>query len=69
MVACFAFIFGYYGEGRGENILGAVRDLADYVDECIVKLARRCSAPHPLALFLQRARPLARFCSLCHSTV
>jgi DNA helicase II / ATP-dependent DNA helicase PcrA len=55
MVACFALIFGYYGEGRGENISGAVRDLADYVDECLVKLARQCSVPHPLALFLQRA--------------
>jgi DNA helicase-2/ATP-dependent DNA helicase PcrA len=53
MVACFALIFGYYGEGRGQ-VLGAVKDLADYVDECFKDLATTCRAPHPLSTFLQQ---------------
>lgn len=48
MVACFAVIFGWHGEGRG-NAAGAVADLAKYVDKAIVDLARRFGQPHPLA--------------------
>ena len=53
MVACFALIFGYHGEGRGEVAGGAQADLAGYVDECIVDLSRRCGGSHPLAEALQ----------------
>jgi DNA helicase-2/ATP-dependent DNA helicase PcrA len=53
MVGCFALILGYYGDGRG-NISGpALQNLAAYVDECLVALARRYGSPHPLARALQ----------------
>lgn len=54
MVACFAVIFGYYGEGRGEMTGQAVAALAQYVDAGIVELGRRYGHPHPLAVTLQR---------------
>lgn len=54
MVACFALVFGYYGPGRGTISGPALQDLARYVDDCIVELGKRCAAPHPLALALQR---------------
>jgi DNA helicase-2/ATP-dependent DNA helicase PcrA len=53
LVACFAVLFGWHGEGRGQ-VRGAVKDLADYVDGAIVQLGRRFGAPHPLAAALQR---------------
>ena len=40
MVACFALVFGYYKEGRGEIAGGAIADLARYVDAAIVDLGR-----------------------------
>ena len=52
MVACFAVLFGWHGQGRGE-VSGAVAELARYADRGIVDLARGYSAPHPLALWLQ----------------
>ena len=52
MVACFAALFGWYGQGRGE-VAGAVAELARYVDQGIVDLGRGYSPPHPLALALQ----------------
>lgn len=52
MVACFAVLFGWHGEGRGETA-GAVAELAQYVDEGIVALARQFAPPHPLAETLQ----------------
>jgi DNA helicase-2/ATP-dependent DNA helicase PcrA len=54
MVTCFAVIFGYYGEGRGEVNGHAAAALAQYVDAGIVELGRRYSSPHPLAIALQR---------------
>jgi DNA helicase-2/ATP-dependent DNA helicase PcrA len=51
-VACFAVIFGWHGDDRGE-VAGAVAELAAYVDQAIVDLARRFAAPHPLARALQ----------------
>jgi len=53
IVACLALIFGYHGDGRGTVLYGAVAELARYVDDCLVGLARQCSAPHPLAQLLQ----------------
>jgi DNA helicase-2/ATP-dependent DNA helicase PcrA len=53
MVGCFAVIFGYYGDGRGEISGPALQSLAEYVDECIQDLARRFRPPHPLATALQ----------------
>ena len=41
MVGCFAVIFGYYGDGRGEISGPALQNLAEYVDESIRDLARR----------------------------
>ena len=52
MSACFALIFGWHGQGRGD-VAGAVADLASYVDHGIVELAKRYAPPHPLALALQ----------------
>ncbi len=48
LVGCFAVLFGWYGDGRGQ-VAGAVAELADYVDGAIVELGRRFGAPHPLA--------------------
>jgi DNA helicase-2/ATP-dependent DNA helicase PcrA len=53
LVGCFAVIFGWYGNGRGQ-VAGAVAALAAYVDDAIVQLGRRFAAPHPLAVALQR---------------
>ncbi|MBM3346305.1 MAG: ATP-dependent helicase, partial [Betaproteobacteria bacterium] len=53
LVACFAVLFGWHGNGRGQ-VSGAVAELATYVDDAIVQLARRFGAPHPLAECLQR---------------
>lgn len=52
MVACFAVLFGWHGEGRGQ-VAGAVAELGRYVDQGIVGLAKAHAAPHPLALALQ----------------
>jgi DNA helicase-2/ATP-dependent DNA helicase PcrA len=52
MVAAFAVIFGWYGDERGQ-ISGAVAELACYVDEGIVELAKGYAATQPLALALQ----------------
>ncbi len=53
LVACFAVIFGWYGDGRGQ-VAGAVKELARYVDDALVDLARRYAPPHPLAVALRR---------------
>jgi DNA helicase-2/ATP-dependent DNA helicase PcrA len=53
LVACYAVILGWHGDGRGE-VAGAVADLAAYVDDAIVQLGRRFAAPHPLAKALRR---------------
>ncbi|MBN2465966.1 ATP-dependent helicase [candidate division WOR-3 bacterium] len=53
MVACYALILGYHGEGRGELHGRTLQGLAKYVDDCIVDLARGCALPHPLAGRLQ----------------
>ncbi|MEF3169231.1 MAG: ATP-dependent helicase [Deltaproteobacteria bacterium] len=52
VVACFAVIFGWHGDGRGV-VAGAVADLARYVDEALIHLGRRFASPHPLARALQ----------------
>jgi DNA helicase-2/ATP-dependent DNA helicase PcrA len=52
LVACFAVLFGWHGNGRGQ-VGGAVAELATYVDDAIVQLGRRFGAPHPLAAALQ----------------
>lgn len=41
MVGCFALIFGYHGEGRGDTTGGATQALASYVDRCLVDLAKQ----------------------------
>lgn len=48
MVACYALLFGWHGDGRGQTA-GAVAELADYVDLAIVHLARLYGSPHPLS--------------------
>ena len=53
LVACYAVLFGWYGDGRGE-IGGAVINLADYVDKAIVEMGRSCGSRDPLAEALQR---------------
>ena len=52
LVACFAVIFGWYGDGRGQ-VSGVLSDLASYVDKAIVELSRRFTSSHPLAKALQ----------------
>lgn len=53
LVACFAVLFGWHGNGRG-HVAGAVAELATYVDDAIVQLGRRFGIPHPLAAALQQ---------------
>ncbi len=53
IVACFAIIFNWHGEGRGE-VSSALSKLASYVDAAIVELAHSFSGPHPLARALQK---------------
>src|SRR3972149_10868538 len=52
MVACFALLFGWHGQGRGQTA-GAVAELAAYIDDGIVRLARGFAPPHRLSLALQ----------------
>ena len=53
LVACFAVLFGWHGDGRGQ-VGGTVAKLATYVDGTIVNLGRRFGVPHSLALALQQ---------------
>jgi len=53
LVACYAILLGYFGEGRGELAGHGLRELASYVDECLVELGRNYPDPHPLAKLLQ----------------
>jgi len=53
MTACFALIFGWHGDGRGQ-LAGAALDLARYVDQNLVELAGKFAPPHPLAHQLRR---------------
>ena len=53
LVACYAVLFGWHGNGRGQ-VGGAVAKLATYVDDTIVQLGRRFGNPHPLAAALQQ---------------
>ena len=48
LVACFAVILGWHGDGRG-RVAGAVAALARYVDDAIIQLGHRFAAPHDLA--------------------
>jgi len=56
IVACFALIFGYYGEGRGDQLFGAVLDLANYIDDCFKDLARSCRPPPSTGVVAARVR-------------
>jgi DNA helicase II / ATP-dependent DNA helicase PcrA len=56
MVACFAVIFGYHGDGRGNLTGRALQALGDFVDSCILDLAQGYSPPHPLSLEIQKLR-------------
>ena len=52
LVACYAILFGWYGEGRGQ-LGGAAANLAHYVDEALIQLGRNFGSPDPLAETLQ----------------
>ncbi len=54
MVACFALVLGYYGEGRGTVAGASLQELGSYVDGCLVDLAKACPSASPLARTLQR---------------
>ena len=53
LVACYAVLFGWYGEQRGE-IAGVTKQLAEYVDQAIIDLSEKSAPPHPLAGLLRR---------------
>lgn len=53
LVACYAVLFGWHGNGRGQ-VFRAVANLAQYVDDGLIQLAGSFGAPHPLAGALQR---------------
>ena len=52
MVASFAVLFGWHGDGRGQ-VAGPAAELARYVDQGIVELAKDYASPNPLAGALQ----------------
>lgn len=52
MIACFAIIFGWYGDGRG-SVMGTIADLATYVDSCIIQLGRTYPSPQLIAQALK----------------
>ena len=54
MVACFAIIFGWYGDGRGEIRGRSLNALARYIDGAIVDLARLHAPPNPLGAAVRR---------------
>jgi DNA helicase-2/ATP-dependent DNA helicase PcrA len=54
MMACFAILFGYHGSGRGTIAGNALQQLANYLDDALVELARRFGQPHLLAKTLQQ---------------
>ena len=53
IVACYALILGYYGTGRGNVIGRSLNELSQYVDSCIVKLAKKYGGGDPLAQLIQ----------------
>ncbi|MCL0050935.1 ATP-dependent helicase [Dehalococcoidia bacterium] len=53
MVACFAILFGYYGEQRGEPQGKKREEMASYIDNCITDLGRNFADPHPLSRCIQ----------------
>ena len=53
LVACYAVLFGWHGNGRGE-VGGAVANLAGYTDDALIRLGRSFGSPHPLAGALRR---------------
>ena len=48
LVACYAIILGWYGEGRGK-IYGSLKDLGEFVDASILEVAKKYAVPHKLA--------------------
>ena len=54
ILACFALIFGWHGDGGRGQLAGAAADLARYVDRNLVELAAKFAPPHPLAHQLRR---------------
>lgn len=54
MIACFALILGYYGEGRGTQNNKAFSQLTHYIDDCLIFLGRHCGETHPLAERLRK---------------
>ena len=50
MVGCFALIFGWHGSGRGQISGRSLPRLAQYVDQCIVELAKGAPAKLTTAL-------------------
>ena len=54
ITACFALLLGWHGEGRGDLTGRSSRELASYVDEALIALAREGVVnDHPLARCLQ----------------
>ena len=53
MVGALALILAYFEDGQGDLESRSVRELAEYVNECIQDLARDYPSPHPLALCIQ----------------
>ena len=55
IVACLAILLGWHGSRRGELHGYALQELAEYVDDCIMMLAKAGAVrDHPLAKLLQR---------------
>lgn len=48
LIACYAILFGWYGDRRGD-LIGVLKKLADYVDEAIIDLSKRFASTDPLA--------------------
>jgi DNA helicase-2/ATP-dependent DNA helicase PcrA len=54
IVACYAVLLGWYQDNRGSLFGYGLRELANYVDQCIANLAKAGVVhQHPLARYLQ----------------
>ena len=57
LVGSLAFILDWTENTRGDNLFGQLKEVADYVDECMAKMAQNFSTDHP---FLENIRKLRR---------
>lgn len=56
IVGSLAIILDWTGANRGENLFGALGELADYVDDCFSTLAKKYAIDHELFVKIRKLR-------------